>query len=69
MKYYTYVEPTSATDSSPVYKTLSEDEIIKEYWDYFIEKLQKRGYNINNVVRQDCIDEWVIIHWAIESNE
>ena len=67
MKYYTYVEPTSATDSTPVYHTLSEDEIVEVHWDYFINKVVKMGYDKNNFCHLDCIDDWAITHWAWES--
>lgn len=67
MKYYTYAEPTSATDSTPIYHTLSEDEIIEEYWDHFIEGIKKRGGDPNTYCKWDCIDTWVVVHWAWES--
>lgn len=68
MKYYTYVEPTSETDMTPVYHTLSEDEIIETYWDHFIKNIKKMGLSEDSVTRWDCIDTWVVVHWAWESD-
>lgn len=68
MKYYTYVEPTSDTDSTPVYTTLSEDEIIKQYWDYFIELMVSRGYDRDSFCHWDCLDHFIVTHWAWESD-
>lgn len=68
MKYYTYVEPTSETDMTPVYHTLSEEEIIKEYWPTFIERIKKLGWSEDSVCHWDCIDAWVVVHWAWESD-
>jgi hypothetical protein len=70
LKYYTYVEPDD--NDRPVYTTLSEDEIIKEYWNYWYTSLCKRfGKDFVNVnyTKQDCIDDWVIINWAWESED
>jgi hypothetical protein len=38
MRYWTYVEPTSETDSTPIYHTVSDDEIIEQYWERWYEK-------------------------------
>jgi hypothetical protein len=72
MRYWTIVTPTSAEDNTTIYETLSDDEIIEQYWDYWSsrmiakyggEEFQKSWCN-----KQDCIDDWVAIHWAVESD-
>ena len=71
MKYYTIVEPDDR-DGSPVYETLSEQEILDQYWDYWYgrmcQKFGKEHVDVN-YTKQDCIDHWVIVHWAWESKD
>lgn len=52
------------------YITLSEEEILKEYWNYWYERMcNKFGKEIvdSKYSSADCIDDWVILHWAWES--
>lgn len=67
IKYYTFVEPKSKDDMSPIYHTLSENDILEKHWDYFTEKLRKLGLDETNYNKFDCIDDWVVTHWAWES--
>jgi hypothetical protein len=74
MKYWCYNEydPGSpyADDDGGYVVTLSEEEILKQYWDYWYgkmcEKFGKEHVNANYSV-QDCLDDWVIVNWAWES--
>lgn len=64
MKYYQFHD---TSDDSP--KTLSELEILDEYWDYWYGKMcEKYGKEIVDAKysAQDCIEDWVIINWAQE---
>ncbi len=64
MKYYEMVEPYSATDSTPEFHILSEEEIVQEYSVYYcLMYLTRLGYL---PTRQQIIDEWCAIHWATE---
>lgn len=63
MKYWTYVEPTSPVDMSPKYVTLSEDEIIEQYFTYWSSSMKRVGKS-EMISHQACIEDWVIIHWA-----
>lgn len=74
MKYWSYNEydPTSpfADDSGGYVVTLSEKEILAQYWDYWYGKMcEKFGVeHVNeNYSIHDCIDDWVIVNWAWES--
>jgi hypothetical protein len=70
MKYYTYVQPVSSHDVTPMYITLSEEEILKEYWDYWYERMcYKFGKDIvdSKYSTTDCIEDWIISTWAWES--
>lgn len=72
MKYWTYIEPKDPPkDFTPVYITLSEDEILEKYWDYQYNKLCElwgKEKTDAEYSKQDCIDEFVIIHEAWESH-
>ena len=61
MKYWTYVEP--GKEGKEDYRTLSEQQILKEYFPYW----KKRMKEVNKehlITRQNCIDDWVTLHWA-----
>lgn len=70
MRYFTFVQP--GEDEKPEYITMSEDEILDDYWSFWSERMiQKYGYCqfIKEFSRQDCIDDWVVVHWAWESKD
>jgi hypothetical protein len=42
------------------------------YWDYWYEKMcAKYGkeYVDDNYSKDDCINDWVVVNWAVESHE
>ena len=50
--------------------TLSEQEILDSYYPFWYDRLCKnysKEYVDANFSKEDCIEEWVIIHWAWES--
>lgn len=65
-KYYTFAQPKSKDNMEPEYQTFSEDEILEMHWDYFLDKVRKLGIDERNVNKFDCIDDWVVTHWAWE---
>lgn len=70
MRYWTIAYPDR--DGTDVIETLSEDEILKEYWDYWYGRMcEKFGkeYVDANYSKQDCIDDWTVVHWAVESKD
>lgn len=69
MKHYTYAEPTSCTDNSPVFITVSEKEILEYYWEYWLNCMISRGYDVSDYTKEDCILDWRSVHWAWESDE
>lgn len=71
MKYYSYNDYHTDPSVDPYVATLSEEEILKEYWDYWRSKMiEKYGKEIveSKFNQQDCIDDWVVVHWAWESD-
>lgn len=70
MKYWTIAYPDEK--GNDVVETLSEDEIIAQYWNYWYGKMcEKFGkeHVDANYSRQDCIDDWTVVHWAVESTD
>ena len=68
MKYWTtfYLD----MDNNDVVETLSEDEIIEEYYPYWsgkmIEKFGQEEFD-KSWTKADCIDDWVVVNWAVEA--
>ena len=66
MRYYTYCQPANE-QGDPEYITMSENEIRKEYWPHWYQKMcdkYERSYVDENYSFEDCLDDWKIIHWA-----
>jgi hypothetical protein len=72
MKYYSY--DTWKTDPSvdPYVETLSEDEILKEHWAWWKERMiLKYGKEHFEATfsEKDCVEDWAVVNWAWETNE
>lgn len=68
MKYWSIGYPDE--DNNDVVETLSEKEILDQFWDHWYNKMcHKFGkeHVDANYTKQDCIDDWVVVHWAWES--
>jgi hypothetical protein len=66
MRYWSYNEQTESGDTVV---TVSEDEIINQYWPWWYGKMcEKFGREVvdRDYTKQDCIDDWVVVHWAWE---
>lgn len=69
MKYYSFNE---FDGEKGWVSTLSEKEVIDSYYDYWYNAMCKKyGKEVvdRDYCKQDCIDDWAIVHWAWESNE
>jgi hypothetical protein len=71
MKYYSYNTFSFKEDGSidDYVVTLSEEEIIKVYWDYWQEKMifkYGKEYFQANFSEKDCIEDWIVVNWAWE---
>lgn len=61
MKYFKY----SDQDGDYV---ISEEQILKEYWDYWRERMERAGKE--DLINPDnCIHDFCVIHWAFEIKE
>ena len=66
MKYWSISYPDE--NNNNVTETFSEQEIIEMEWKRWCDNMQKAGKNLSDYTFQDCIDDWVVVNWAIESN-
>lgn len=68
MKKYKYVEPDENDQVKEV--VLTEDEIIKEYWEFWSRKMtEKFGPDHEDITTENCIFDWLVSHWAVEVKE
>ena len=64
VKYWMYANPAGKTNH-PIYTIMSEDAIIAEYGPYCSNKmLLKHGKMTKDVNKENCIQDWVTVHWA-----
>lgn len=64
MKYYSYVEPGD-NDFEVTKIVMSEDEILKDYWDYWC-NCMKEVNKADEIKKETCIEDFCTIHWATE---
>ncbi len=63
MNYYSYVEPSD--EDVPIIFTIREDLILEEYWPYWEEKmLAKYGRGHSLITKENCLEDWIAVHWA-----
>ena len=65
MKYWTICYPSD--EDGVVYETLSEQDILTHYFDYWSNQMKNVGKK-NEISTSLCIEDWCIIHWAWETN-
>ena len=63
MKRWRYIEPTSATDSTPVVVTMSEAEILAAHYAHWCDEMRRAG-KADEISEQACVEDWVTVHWA-----
>jgi hypothetical protein len=66
MRHWTIAYPDE--HNNHIEETLSEDQIIAEYWEYWCGKMRQVGRE-HLISRERCIEDWCVIHWAWEKNK
>jgi hypothetical protein len=70
MKYWSIAYPGG--NGEDVVETLSEDEIIEYYYPHWEKKMiEKYGQEEFDKTwsKKECLEDWVITHWAWEATE
>lgn len=66
MKHWTICYP--GDEDEAVYETLSEKQIIEQYFEYWSEKMRDIGKE-QLISEARCIEDWTVVHWAWETDE
>ena len=66
MKFYTICYPGEYNQH--VQETFSEDQIIESYYGYWKDKMLVIGKE-SLTTRERCIEDWIVVHWAVETDE
>ena len=66
MRYWTIVYPdvTSTGVEYNHWETLSDDEILDQYWVYWFTKMINNQQPLEDLTSERCIEDWCIVHWA-----
>lgn len=71
MRYFSYDEPNEDFTNNTVV-TKSEEEIRKEYYPLWHERMCKRfGKEVvdRDYSFEDCLQDWIVVNWAWEITE
>ena len=66
MKYWTIAFPGEY--GQHVVETWSEEQIIESYYPYWAQKMVMNKPN-SNLSKESCIDDWCVVHWAVETDQ
>lgn len=67
MRYWTIVEPPTENCFTVITTTLSDDQILKEYFDYWSNAMKSAG-KTKEITANNCIYDWCVVHWAWETD-
>ena len=68
MKVYHYNDWDE--NEQPVVKSVTEQQILSEYWDYWKSKMtQKFGAGDEKITEENCIEDWIAVNWAWEKKD
>lgn len=68
MKKYRYVEPDENDQVKVVIMT--EQDILNEYWEFWSRKMaEKFGPDHEDITEKNCLEDWLVVHWATEVKE
>ena len=65
-RYWTIVFPGEC--GQHVQETWNEDQIIKSYFTHWVGNMIQSGHG-DEVSRERCIDDWIVVHWAQQTDE
>lgn len=69
MRYWEICYPKDDYSSQEdVIEIFSDDDIIKMYYEYWCGKMKEVGKE-SEISEQNCIEDWVIINWAVEKKD
>lgn len=69
MRYFSFNE---FDESGGSVATMSEEEIRKEYYPHWYKKMcqkYEQSYVDEHYTFEDCLEDWITVHWAWEVKE
>lgn len=66
MRLWRYNDITDNISFNPITRCVDENEILEIYWEYWSEGMKLRGYPEEEITKEACIDQWVVVNWAWE---
>lgn len=66
IKYYTISFPGEF--GQHVVETWSTTQILDSYFRYWCTKMIESGHG-DQVSEEQCIDDWCVVHWAVETDQ
>ena len=66
VKYWTIAFPGEC--GQHVVETWSEEQIIKSYYTYWCSMMIQNVPNAD-LSKENCIEDWKVIHWAVETDQ
>ena len=49
-----------------VMERFTDSDILDCYWDYWEDKMSRKfGKDSLHITSKNCIDDWVVVHWAV----
>jgi hypothetical protein len=68
LRKFKYVEPDEDDQVKEV--ILTEEDIMAEYWEFWSRKMaEKFGEDHELITQQNCLEDWLVSHWAFEVKE
>lgn len=61
--FWTYIDPKTIDREPPEFITVSEADILKEFFPYWSKKMKKYGKE-SEITEDNCISDWSILRWA-----
>ena len=70
---YVVCELSDEENSDPIFLEFTVEDILNEYYPYWLGKIKEnRPEYLSDSEEENkklCLDEWVLINWAIKKNE
>jgi len=71
VRYFAYND--LGENGEPIVTIVTDQQILKEYWEYWCRSMEeKKGLTVEEfraLNQDDCIEDWINIHWAWQVDE
>jgi hypothetical protein len=67
MRSWSWVNPTSETDPTPVVSTITDAEFVREYWWWWVNRMLARPDLHHHISYANCIEDFKTVYWAEEN--